>query len=200
MICGTAAKFRRISPFRVECAGKPLITGQEVFWKVQAWDRRGKPLRLRCLVARWSMGLLNESDWRAQWIGCERNARIQTAEAPAVGYLRPDDNPEILATPEISAEGISRLNQPVRRAMIYVTALGVYELRLNGRRVGDHILAPEWTAYDKRVPVSPGLRCQQAACSARAPMRLPPRSATAGIAASGNTGLTRCGFMAINRC
>ena len=39
---------------------------------------------------------------------------------------------------------------PVRRAYVYVTARGVYELRLNGRRVGDHILAPEWTSYDKR--------------------------------------------------
>lgn len=40
---------------------------------------------------------------------------------------------------------------PVRRAMLYVTALGLYEARLNGRRVGDHVLAPDWTDYRKRV-------------------------------------------------
>ena len=39
----------------------------------------------------------------------------------------------------------------VRRAMAYVSGLGLYELRINGQRVGDHILAPEWTCYDKRV-------------------------------------------------
>ena len=39
----------------------------------------------------------------------------------------------------------------VRRATVYATALGLYELRINGRRVGDHILAPEWTNYRKRV-------------------------------------------------
>lgn len=39
----------------------------------------------------------------------------------------------------------------IRRAMVYVTALGLYELRINGRRVGDHVLAPEWTDYGKRV-------------------------------------------------
>jgi alpha-L-rhamnosidase len=39
----------------------------------------------------------------------------------------------------------------LRRATVYVTALGLYELRINGERVGDHILAPEWTSYDKRV-------------------------------------------------
>ena len=40
---------------------------------------------------------------------------------------------------------------PVRRATAYVTALGLYELHLNGQRVGDQLLAPEWTSYRKRV-------------------------------------------------
>ncbi|MCC7291593.1 MAG: family 78 glycoside hydrolase catalytic domain [Phycisphaerales bacterium] len=41
----------------------------------------------------------------------------------------------------------------IRRATAHVTALGLYELRLNGRRVGDHLLAPEWTDYHRRVQV-----------------------------------------------
>ena len=40
---------------------------------------------------------------------------------------------------------------PVRQATLYVTALGLYECRLNGVRVGDHVLAPDWTDYNKRV-------------------------------------------------
>ncbi len=44
-----------------------------------------------------------------------------------------------------------RLEQPVRRATVYATALGLYELHLNGRRVGEDLLAPEWTSYGKRV-------------------------------------------------
>src|SRR5581483_8584483 len=43
------------------------------------------------------------------------------------------------------------VNKPVRQARLYVTALGLYELRLNGQRVGDHVLAPDWTDYRKRV-------------------------------------------------
>ena len=39
----------------------------------------------------------------------------------------------------------------VERATVYVTALGLYELHINGQRVGDHLLAPEWTDYHKRV-------------------------------------------------
>ncbi len=43
------------------------------------------------------------------------------------------------------------LDRPVRRATAYATALGVYELHLNGERVGDRVLAPEWTDYNDRV-------------------------------------------------
>jgi len=40
---------------------------------------------------------------------------------------------------------------PVRRAMLYATALGLYEVHVNGQRVGDHVLAPDWTDYRRRV-------------------------------------------------
>ncbi len=39
----------------------------------------------------------------------------------------------------------------IMRATAYATALGLYELRINGERVGDCLLAPEWTNYNKRV-------------------------------------------------
>ena len=44
-----------------------------------------------------------------------------------------------------------RADAPVQRATLYVTALGLYDARLNGQRVGDHVLAPDWTDYRKRV-------------------------------------------------
>jgi alpha-L-rhamnosidase len=43
------------------------------------------------------------------------------------------------------------LAKPVKKATVYATALGIYELSLNGQRVGDSILAPEWTDYSKRL-------------------------------------------------
>ncbi len=44
-----------------------------------------------------------------------------------------------------------KVTQPVKRVMLYATALGLYQLHLNGQVVGDHVLAPEWTDYSKRV-------------------------------------------------
>lgn len=40
---------------------------------------------------------------------------------------------------------------PVKRAELYLTALGVYEARLNGERIGKFVLAPGWTVYEKRL-------------------------------------------------
>ncbi|MGB8354326.1 MAG: family 78 glycoside hydrolase catalytic domain [Chthoniobacteraceae bacterium] len=43
------------------------------------------------------------------------------------------------------------ISKPVAKARLYATSLGLYELHMNGRRVGDHIFAPDWTDYSKRV-------------------------------------------------
>ena len=43
------------------------------------------------------------------------------------------------------------LPKAIKRATVYVTGLGLYELHINGQRVGNHLLAPEWTHYSKRI-------------------------------------------------
>jgi alpha-L-rhamnosidase len=43
------------------------------------------------------------------------------------------------------------VSKPVVNATVYATALGIYELNLNGKRVGDYFLAPEWTDFAKRL-------------------------------------------------
>jgi alpha-L-rhamnosidase len=43
------------------------------------------------------------------------------------------------------------LSSSVQHAVLYATALGLYEVHINGQRVGDHVLAPDWTDYRKRV-------------------------------------------------
>ena len=43
------------------------------------------------------------------------------------------------------------LPSPAVEAILHVTALGVYECELNGRKIGDHVLAPGWTNYSRRV-------------------------------------------------
>ena len=61
-------------------------------------------------------------------------------------------------TTEAKAELTSQLrttfttDKHVKTARLYSTALGIYDLQLNGREVSDHRWAPGWTDYSKRTP------------------------------------------------
>jgi alpha-L-rhamnosidase len=127
---------------QIAYAGKPLASRQRCYWRVRVWDRADRPSAWS-QPALWTMGLLRASDWHAQWIGSEEGKFTGSAE---------ENLKAPLPTPRYLRKGF-RLKAPIRRATVYVTALGLYELRLNGERVGDHLLAPEWTRYSHRVQV-----------------------------------------------
>lgn len=101
--------------------GKPLESGCTYYWKVRWWDAAGQASPYS-RAARFTMGLLNASDWKGRWIGGANQLRKEFT-LPA---------------------------RPVR-AHAFVSGLGYYELRINGQKVGDHVLDPGWTTYDKRV-------------------------------------------------
>jgi alpha-L-rhamnosidase len=114
--------------------GKPLASRAEAFWKVQVWDQRGKASEWS-QPAEWSMGLLRPADWQAAWIGRDEPEGSQAPDRrlPA-RYLRTEFT----------------VGKAVRRAMVYYSGLGTSELYLNGVKVGDHVLSPGLTDYDKR--------------------------------------------------
>ncbi|MDD5708712.1 MAG: alpha-L-rhamnosidase N-terminal domain-containing protein, partial [Kiritimatiellae bacterium] len=117
---------------QIAYAGEPLAARQQCWWKVCVWDQDGQ--RTPWSAAEyWSMGLLESGDWQAQWIGLDE--ALAETELAKPRYLR-----RSFSVPA-----------KVRRAVVYVTALGLYELRLNGRRVGEALLTPEWTNYHRRV-------------------------------------------------
>ncbi|MFE7224906.1 family 78 glycoside hydrolase catalytic domain [Nocardioides sp. NPDC057577] len=70
---------------------------------------------------------------------------LKVDSAGGEAWLRGDD-----AVPLLRKE-VDLGSKKVSRARVYASARGVYELRLNGKRVGDAELAPGWTAYDKRI-------------------------------------------------
>jgi len=66
-----------------------------------------------------------------------------------------DENQTLVLPEELAGVRYLRkpfdLKLPIQRAVLYATALGLYEVHINGQRVGDHVLAPDWTDYRKRV-------------------------------------------------
>ena len=122
---------------QITYAGRPLRSGMQVHWKVRVWGADDK-VSPWSGPARWSMGPLTPADWDAWWIG--------DAQTP------PPEQKEPLPPPRLRREfAIPGDGGEIRKAVVFVTALGLYELRLNGERVGDHLLAPEWTDYHRRV-------------------------------------------------
>jgi len=112
--------------------GQPLTSRERCFWKVRSWDRDGKEGKWSA-PAQWQMGLLGPGEWSARWISATNPAN--PGESAGVPYLH-----KAFALPST-----------IQRAVLYVSALGLYEVHLNGQRVGDHVLAPDWTDYRKRV-------------------------------------------------
>jgi alpha-L-rhamnosidase len=117
--------------------GQPLHAGQRVYWKVRAWDRDDRPSAYSP-PASWEMGLLTPADWQAAWITRPRTAPLSEQQMF-------EDHPAPLLRKQFT------IDKKIRRARVYVSGLGYYELHLNGQRVGDHVLDPGWTTCSKRV-------------------------------------------------
>jgi alpha-L-rhamnosidase len=133
-------------------AGKPLRSHERCFWKARVWDREGQPSTWSA-PAHWSMGLLSPADWAgAAWIGFDRSQKLARPEAGSGHAKTPEHSPLVLPPPTY-LRATFRHEKParVRRAMLYATALGIFDLKLNGQRVADEYFNPGWTDYTKRV-------------------------------------------------
>jgi alpha-L-rhamnosidase len=118
-------------------AGTPLASRQRCFWRVGVWGQDGE--QRWSVVASWTMGLLRPDDWQADFISV-RDPSPLPANREGL-YLPPAQQ----FRKEFTAP------RAVKRATLYATALGIYELHLNGRRVGDSFFAPGWTDYRERA-------------------------------------------------
>ena len=121
----------------VTYAGKPLESRQPYWWKVRIWDQKGAPSAWS-EPAFWSTGLLHPGDWDAKWIGL--NSGDET---------RPD-NPHTRLPARMLRREFDASKQ-IRRATVYASGLGFFDLYLNGARVGDHLMDPALTNYSKLI-------------------------------------------------
>jgi alpha-L-rhamnosidase len=110
--------------------GEQLGSRQRCFWKVRVWDQNDRRSAWS-KPEQWTMGLMEPTDWSAQWAG--------------------DKLPSIENVSSTMLRRSFKLPAKTKRAIVYASALGVYELRINGQRVGDQILAPEFTDYTTRT-------------------------------------------------
>ncbi|WP_420152046.1 family 78 glycoside hydrolase catalytic domain [Siphonobacter sp.] len=116
--------------------GKTLKSRTEAFWKVKIWTNQGESDW--STPQHFSVGQLYAVDWKGRWIGLDRafawDTETQFSRLSA-RYFRKEFTPK----------------KEIKRAKVYIIGLGLYELYLNGQKVGDQVLAPAPTDYTQGV-------------------------------------------------
>lgn len=116
------------SAMLVSYDGSTLKPFTKYFWSVEVWDQDGKLINAKP-IASFETGMVNMSNWRGTWIS-DRND-INRLPAP---YFRKVFKPA----------------KKIKMARAYIAAGGLYELYLNGKKVGNHRLDPMYTRFDRR--------------------------------------------------
>lgn len=117
--------------------GKKLKNRKEAFWKVKIWTNQGETTWSETNY--WSMGILTYADWKStRWIGYEKLSKedsISQFSRLSARYLRKEID----------------LKKQIKNAKVYIIGMGLYELYINGNKIGDQVLAPVPTDYTKNV-------------------------------------------------
>ncbi|NVM46338.1 MAG: family 78 glycoside hydrolase catalytic domain [Candidatus Lokiarchaeota archaeon] len=143
-----SGKVEKDSCVNVSYKGVNLKSDSKYYWRIKWWDNDSKESEYST-IQKFETSLLEKSDWKAQWISKKefidkqsrkklqyksggRNLAGRIKEVHAL-YLRKE---------------FSTL-KPIKSAKVYVCGLGYYELHINGQKIGDRILEPAQTDYNK---------------------------------------------------
>ncbi|RYU97060.1 alpha-L-rhamnosidase [Emticicia agri] len=109
--------------------GKALQPFTKYFWKVIVWDKDGAKAA-KAPVNSFEMGMMEMKNWKGAWISDSRDVKVKPAP-----YFR-----KTFTT-----------NKKIKSARAYIAAAGLYELYLNGQKIGNHRLDPMYTRFDRRT-------------------------------------------------
>jgi len=130
--------------------GKKLISDKRYWWKVRVWDIKGKPSAWS-KTAFWHTGIFDANEWHAKWISSRyveaKQGHLQIPERAEPVIILP-------VTPDTAALLLRKKTEIARQpvsATAFISGLGYYELYINGAKVGDHVLNPNFTDYNARI-------------------------------------------------
>ncbi len=135
--------------FYLPYEGRALSSGQHCFWKVKTWDQDDVASKWS-EASLWTMALLNEEDWKAQWIGFDEAVGDTNYKAKPWGN-NITKRWEYIPLPCPYFRKEFTLDEPIDQALIHITSLGIYQLYVNGVKVGNDFFTPGWTDYKKRI-------------------------------------------------
>ena len=114
----------------INYGGPALQTNTRYFWRVRVGDNHGHQSNWST-IGYWQTGLLNAASWTAKWIG---TTNADTLAGPSPHFRKAFDLPKT-----------------IKSATAFITARGIYEARINGKRIGRDYFTPGWTSYHNRL-------------------------------------------------
>ena len=110
-------------------SGSSLTPFTKYFWNVKIWDENGIPSKWSGLAS-FETGMMDKKNWQGDWISDTRDVHLK----PAPWFRK-----------EFTA------SKPIQSARAYIAVGGLYELFINGEKVGNHRLDPMYTRFDRRT-------------------------------------------------
>jgi alpha-L-rhamnosidase len=108
--------------------GKELRPFTKYFWAVRVWDKDNNQSAFS-EVSAFETGMMYMKNWKGSWITDTRDINLKPAP-----YFRKE----------------FEIDKKVEKAQLYIAVGGLYELYINGKRIGDHRLDPAYTRFDRR--------------------------------------------------
>ncbi|MDP4995851.1 MAG: glycoside hydrolase family 78 protein [Akkermansiaceae bacterium] len=144
----TTGKVVSSATSQIEWKNDDLKSHDRIVWRVRVWDGKDAVSEWS-LPATFGIGLLKPEDWAALWISSKEDQAFTTTENVQNFVGDPERGTLHLTPAKVFRKEFQ--TSPVVRATLHGTALGVYNVEINGKRVSDEILAPGWSAYQKRI-------------------------------------------------
>jgi len=108
--------------------GKELQAFKKYYWSLSVWDKNERRVQAS-QTASFEMGMMESRNWEGSWISDSRD--INKKESP---YFRKE----------------FKTGKKIKKARVYIATAGLFELYLNGERIGDQQLDPTYTRFDRR--------------------------------------------------
>lgn len=113
----------------VNYSGDELKPFTKYYWSVLIWNQDGIPSGISP-AASFETGMMNVHNWKGSWISDSRDINLKPAP-----YFRKEFS----------------IAKEIKSARAYIAVAGLYEMYINGKRIGDHRLDPAYTRFDRRT-------------------------------------------------
>jgi len=140
-----SGKVKSVQTNNISYEGEPLKSDSKYYWRVKWWDKNDSESEFS-ETSRFETALLNASDWKAKWISKREFVDINTRKTLQYKTASPESSKEL---PALYLRKEFTINKEIKSAKLYICGVGYYETHLNGKKIGNRILEPAQTDYEK---------------------------------------------------